>query len=357
MAEMAKKLEGMKGERNAARVMAVSLAIMGRTDNEGLRVRAYRLNLLGDYLWKSSDYAKSEAAYSTARSELSALGLMQSTDGVDNAKGMARAMKPRGRYVAGVALTREAIRIAEALRVDAKMQKTLADLYNDLSDLLRNQDQFEAAEQASLKALGLIRGLVESSQAPGEADQKVNYEGIARSIESDYAVLIHRWGVATKDVPRKHAALEMLRQCAARSTERNHYTATILYKLGRVQIDLDLLQEAEDSLEQSYILLNGLQREHARMAKCKEARAILRLRQGRLDDALEDIDDVIALRKDLLFEDDHPDIFEAGTLRSEILQRMDRTDDAARAAQEAASSRQQFRMREEADRQVYGAPR
>ncbi len=349
MAQMAGRLSQLDGQRDAARVMQLSVALLACETADERRLRARRRNELGDYWWRASQYEASELAHKQALAELTELGALESDDHLKALKGLARALKPKARFAEAVDNTQKIIRILEARGPDAASRWELAGLYNDLSDLQRNRRKFEAANDASKAALAQLAQLpADFVPPPGRTLASLQME-----VGSDEAVLLHRWGQADADRDRIAQALTQLEQWRARFTPPDSDRAALLYKLARVQIDLGQLDAAQTCLEESHALLLK-QGQSARMAKCKEARACLRLEQRRLAEAKEDIEAVIEIRERLLPRH-HPDLLDARRVLAQCLEQLGRTADAQTLRQDVDEQRARFERQERDDERRIGA--
>jgi len=348
MDQMAHRLAMLGGHQNAATVMRASLAAFDLSDPTDHRLEARRRNALGEFLWKGGNYTQSEQEYEAAQKILVAMDLTQTSEGAHTTLGLARALKPKGRYARAIEMTREGIETLES--VAPAEHETLATSYNDLSDLLRNRGEYQAAEVASLAARRHATELVARVADLGNEQRKVAQK-VMEMVRSDLAVLWHRWGANAMDTEKMRQAVTELSSCLDSHPDHNKERAVLLYKLARVQIDLGQLEGAATSLQSAHNILQAIAPEHPQMAKCKEARAELRLRQGQPQQALEDTLDVIRIRQDKLPDKAHPEIAAAFKLKSRCLLALNDPAGADAAAREADSLRRQFEDRERTDMQ------
>jgi len=331
MASGAEMLASIGEYESAIRVMERSIELFERSVPVPADELAKRLDKLGGMCYRASDYDRGEGAYrrSLRVRELAGDGdlvKVQVTLG-----GLAQLLKAQSRYVAAVVQLRRSISILRGAE-RADLQPVLAKQYDSLADILRNVAIYapntaeadlrnQESEEVSGLAIGIARQLGEKA-----AKDLANYE-------SEYAVLLEKTGRITQ------AEATLLRLCEHRN-DKTADLAAILYKLGRVQVSLGKLNEAEQTLQRSHQILES-DPTHPRMAKCREARARLRAEQGRWSDAEAELRGVLDIRLAKL-KGPNPDIFEARAMLAVVLDKLGRAEEAAVERDLAARLRSEF---------------
>ena len=198
--------------------------------------------------------------------------------------------RQQGRLAESERLHRQAVQIAEASlsAADAalRMQPTdVASRYNDLAELLRNRGNLDESDKWFSKALAIV-------------EQQVRDQGKLAEIKGNLGVLRY-------DQKRYDEADSLLREALDLDIKAVGADSSSVgadrYKLARVLIAQDKLDEADQQLQQSEtVVLAKLGDKHLRTAKCWEAYAELRLAQDRPADAASLALKVFTIREALL---------------------------------------------------------
>lgn len=324
----------------AASVLDQSIRIYEASTMSEPKVLAERLDQLASYYYKAADYAGNERALRKTIEVRESAGLGQSNEALISRGYLGGLYKTKSRYVAAIAELRQSIAIAESTG-NPTARKELAAQYDQLADILRNLDRFDESDAASRRAIEIARQLVK--------DGDDSMPPVAAAYESEYAVLI-----AKRGRPREAQQLleRIIREYPGKH-DRNY--AAVLYKYVRVLVDLDELAAADDPSTESCQIIKAVSPTHPRMAKALEARAMVRLKQGRAQEAVADLKEVLKIRTAKLVGP-NPDIQLAHELLAKAYEKLNLTGDAQFERDEAVRIAREFDALQRKDAAELGVP-
>lgn len=345
-ADLEKPMEKLRGAGHygaAAGIYAESLAILRRASTLSPEQLASRLDTLANLYWQAADYRQNEAVLNESLEVRTKAGLGDSL-GAHKTRGyLGNLEKAKSHYVRCEYLLQQSVSRLQSV-TDPEGLLVLAGQYDQLGDIQRNLDRFEASESSSRQAIAIARDV--ASRADGKlADDAAQRLAV---FESEFAVLLGQRNQFDE-------AIRLLEDARAELRSRPADHAAVLYKLVRVLVNADRLDQAQALADDSCGALSAIDPGHTRVAKAFEARAMVRLRRGQFPHAESDLRRALDIRRAKL-QGPNPDIFEAMKLLAQALDGQGRSDEAAQERARANELEASFHDIQRADAAALGVP-